>query len=91
MEEKTTLKDNVLKGLKVHVTEGKQCEDCPYDGCTDSCMSRLLADVYALMKDRVSDEDVTRYKKLICFQEGYKQATSDFLQSSEEFYQRLMG
>jgi hypothetical protein len=27
-------------------------------------------------------EEVVKYKKLICFQEGYKQATSDFLQSS---------
>jgi hypothetical protein len=35
-------------------------------------------------------EEVVKYKKLICFQEGYKQATSDFLQSSETFFKRLM-
>lgn len=42
---------------------------------------------YAELQEK---EEVTKYKKLICFQEGYKQATSDFLQSSETFFQRLM-
>ena len=43
---------------------------------------------YAKLQEK---EEVTKCKKLICFQEGYKQATSDFLQSSETFFQRLMG